>query len=157
MTVEDFVLSKATLVSTMTYEPERYGWDIPFLPYGIPGIYFIVRSGKFRGKGHKLDILKVGKAEGEYGLRGRIRSYRATSVNRKDWDRTIRYLHTSMQSLLNEDNEHCKIELYCLEVPKSKVVFENYVLEQSIIRSLEKTISIQAKSEGHSMLLSGQD
>jgi hypothetical protein len=157
MNTEDFILSKATLVSTMTYEPDRYGWDVPCLPSKVPGIYFIVREGKFRRKGAKMDILKVGKAEGVYGLRGRIQSYTSTSINRKDWDRTIRYLHTSMQTLLNENNEHCKIKLYCMELPMTKVLFEGYELETSMIRSLEKTLSIQATQEGHSMLLSGQD
>lgn len=157
MTVENFILSKAVYISTMEYEPDRYGWNIAALPDKIPGIYFIVRAGKFKGKGAKLDILKVGKAEGKQGLRGRIQSYSSTSINRKDWDRTIRYLHTSMQTLLDENNDHCEIKLYCMELPMTKVLFEGYELEQSMIRSLEKTLSVQATQEGHSMLLSGQD
>jgi hypothetical protein len=44
-----------------------------------------------------------------------------------------------------------------MELPMTKVLFEGYELETSMIRSLEKTLSIQATQEGHSMLLSGQD
>ena len=159
MTVEEFILTKATYMSTMTYDKERYGWDIPDLPTKTPGIYFIVRGGEHRvslGKS-KLDILKVGKAEGKYGLRGRMQSYTSTSVNRKDWDRTIQYVHNAMHSLLDKKGNHCDLHLYCLEMPMSKVLFEGYELEASIIRSLEKTLSIKASSEGPSMLLSGQD
>lgn len=163
MTVEDFILTKATYISTMVYNKERYGWDIPILPSNIPGIYFIVRSGSFREtvsrdvEKPRLDILKVGKAEGRSGLRARMYSYTSTSVNRKEWDRSIKYVHNAMHSLLDENGKHCDLHLYCFEIPMRKVIFEGYELESSIIRSLEKTLSIQASFDGHSMLLSGQD
>ena len=155
MTVEQFILTKATYMSTMTYDKERYGWDIPNLPSKTPGIYFIVRDKSSTDP--TLDILKVGKAEGKYGLRGRMQSYTSTSVNRKDWDRTIQYVHNAMHSLLDKKGNHCDLHLYCFEMPMSKVLFEGFELEASIIRSLEKTLSVQATGEGHSMLLSGQD
>jgi hypothetical protein len=156
LSVDKFISKKCRFLSTMVYDPERYGWEINLDGLStMPGVYFIVRDSL--NKSSKFDILKVGKAEGKRGLRGRMQSYTSTSVARKDWDRTIRYIHDSMRTLLDNKGKHCEIKLYYFEIPMQTTLFEGYELNMSIIRSFENALSLQAGKEGHSMLLSGQD
>ena len=156
LSVDKFISKKCTFLSTMVYDPERYKWDMNLDGLSTtPGIYFIVR-GSF-DESTKFDILKVGKADGKRGLRGRMQSYTSVSVNRKDSDRTIMYVHDSMRSLLDDNGKHCELKLYYFAIPLETILFEGYKCETSVIRSFERSLSIKAGEEGHSMLLSGQD
>lgn len=156
LSVDNFISQKCTFLSTMVYDPEKYKWVMTLDGVSTaPGIYFIVRDSS--NKSTKFDILKVGKADGKRGLRGRMQSYTSDSSNRKDWDRTIRYVHNAMRSLLDDTGEHCEIKLYYFVIPMETTLFEGYTCETSVIRSFERNLSIKAGEEGHSLMLSGQD
>ena len=50
-----------------------------------------------------------------------------------------------------------ELEMYIYPLPPKSIEHEGYTLEGQMTRSLERILSIQAKSENNSMLLSGQD
>lgn len=152
MTVDQLVKKKAKFHCVAKYDPSRYGWNLQNYPNKNTGIYIMcVERDDF------MDILKIGKAEGNEGLYKRFSYYRATSINRVDTDRCIMPIHNAMKEVEKRYGKGCEIHVYTLEIPKQETNFLGYSVESSFIRSFEKQLSLQAKREGHSMLLSGQD
>lgn len=159
--VTKFIKTEATFLCKATYNKERYGWDMPSCLDKTPGVYFIVKR-----MGKNLEILKVGKAEGKKGLHQRIGQYRSSGVGRINgtngkyedrYDRSVITIHNAMLEVEKVYGENVELEFYIHGMPKLEVLYKGYKLESSIIRSLELELSLQAKKEGHSMLLSGQD
>lgn len=143
LTVLEFMHTHATLHSSMDYDPSRKSFSIQPCEDSTPGVYFIVN-------GH--DILKIGKAEGRHGLKGRINSYRSNLSTRKN-DHTVDRIFSAMTGKLHG----AILQMYILPLPKEKAVFKGYEIELQMARSLEEALSKQARLERHSMLLSGQD
>lgn len=141
MSVKQLIETKAKFFSFMTYVERTSSFDMGQYSSENTGIYFIVYENNLT---NTFDILKVGKADGERGLRSRLGKYR-----------TRRRLPTRV--VMSGSHKDKILSLYTFEIPMEKVLFEEYSVQTSFIRSFEKTLSIQARSEGHSMLLSGQD
>ena len=98
--VKKFIKQNAKFFSHISYDRTRYGWDFSNWTTSIknPGIYFIVMN--INGV---LDILKIGKAEGQNGLYQRFSYYKSSGANRVDTDRTIFPLHNSYFSENSKD------------------------------------------------------
>ena len=154
MSIAKFIKQNAKFFSQISYDRTRYGWDFSNWTTSIkqPGIYFIVMN--INGI---LDILKIGKAEGQNGLYQRFSYYKSSAVNRVESDRTIFPLHNAMLDVEKKYGKNCKMELHIMPIEKTLVEMHGFTVEASVIRSLELQLSIAAKNEGHSMLLSGQD
>ena len=139
--------AKVTFYADMRYNPQKKSFDF-VLPNQIEldkthGIYFILDGG---------DILKIGKADGINGLRGRIKSYQANLKSRKN-DHTVDLIYSIMMGPLKDK----ELKMYIYPLPPEEVDHHGYILEAQITRSLERALSKQAKDECHSMLLSGQN
>ena len=147
MTVKDFIILKTNLHSSMRYDESRMCFLMEPYRSTETGIYFIVDDND------KFDILKVGKAEGKYGLSGRLGSYRSSQVTRYPNDRTTQLLYKTMTNTHKDK----WLSMYVFEIPMSDVLFEGYVVKASLARSFEELLSKQARAEGHTMVLSGQD
>jgi len=149
----------AILVCDVSYDSERMGCDFFNwrTSWGIPkekGVYCFAKDIDNKWG---LDILKVGKAEGANGFQGRFHQYTSSASGRADEDRTVWFIHNAMQLVEAHYGENCSMQLYILPLEDVRVEKDGHLLEASIIRSYEKALSKQAESEGHSMLLSGQD
>lgn len=143
----------------VTYNDVDYKWNIKSYPNKNPGIYLIC----VRVNG-KLEILKVGKAEGVKGIYQRLSQYRSSGKNRVEgvsetgrYDRSVLTVHIAMQDVYKQYGKKVVMEIYTHEMPKLNIDYCGYTLESSHIRSLEKLLSLQAEKEGHSMTLSGQN
>jgi len=143
MKLIDFVKQKATLHSVAKYNEENAQFKMPIYQSKQPGVYFILLGD---------DIMKVGKADGRNGLKGRLNDYRAKNVIRLPNDPTARLIHDIMTSELKDKT----LEFYVYEIPMVESILEGYTIEMSRARSFEKILSKQAEDEGHSMLLSSQ-
>ena len=140
----EFVREKAKFHSDMEYSEERSGFLMDQCKSLSPGIYFILDN---------EDILKVGKADGVYGLKGRMNSYRSNLSARRGKDHTVDRFFLHMTGALKNK----VLQMFIYEVPVTEIISEGYVIPMNIARGLEKILSQQAKKEGHTMLLSGQD
>jgi len=144
MSVIDFVKNRATFHSHMQYDESRMCFLMDAYRSIETGIYFILDGD---------DILKVGKAEGKNGLSGRLGSYRSSQVTRYPNDRTTQLLFKTMTTTHKDKI----LSMYVFPIPMSEVLFEGYTVKTSLARSFEETLSRQARLEGHSMTMSGQD
>lgn len=142
MTVLDFVKKKAKFHSNMTYNPDRKSFIMDPCQCSVAGIYIIMDD---------FNILKVGKAEGKYGLQGRLSSY-THDLSKRVTDKSVQLYERVMTGPLKDKT----LQVYTYQVPAKKTLYEGFELELHLARSLEYTLSKQAKSEGHSLLLSGQ-
>ena len=139
--------AKVIFYADMRYNPQKKSFDF-FLSNQIEldkthGIYFILDGD---------DILKIGKADGVNGLRGRVKSYQANLQSRKN-DHTVDLIYTIMMGPLKGKG----LKMYIYPLPPKEVEHHGYILESQMTRSLERVLSKQAKEECHSMLLSGQN
>ena len=144
MSVINFIKTRAIRHSSMKYDESRMCFLMEPYRSTETGIYFIVDEN---------DILKVGKAEGKNGLAGRLGSYRTSQVTRYPNDRTTQLLFKTMTTTHKDK----WLDMYVFEIPMSEVLFEGYAVKTSLARSFEETLSRQARLEGHSMAMSGQD
>lgn len=145
MKVLDFIKNKAVFHDVMTYNDQRHSFDMQPCDIIDHGVYFFVDG---------IDILKVGKADGKFGLKGRLNNYRYDNLEaRSDTDRTAYRLYTIFQDPKMREKQ---IYVYVLPVPMVESIFEGYSVQMSRARSLEEQLSRQAEKEGHSLLLSGQ-
>ena len=142
-TVLQFMHDNAKLHSTMLYNSVRRSFAIEPCNDPRPGVYFIVND---------VDIVKIGKAEGRYGLKGRIQTYRSNLATRKN-DHTVERIYLAMTGVL----QGCVLKMYILPLPTQSIDFKGFEIELQMARSLEAILSKKARAEGHSMLLSGQD
>ena len=160
LSVVQFINKHAKLHdSNVTYDNSEYKWNIQKYPSKNPGLYFITVI-----VDNEIVILKVGKADGVKGINHRLSQYRSSGKNRAEgkgkngkYDRTVITIHLAVQEVYKKYGKKVVMQLYTHEMPKLSVDYCGYSLESSHIRSLEKILSVQAKQEGHSMLLSGQD
>ena len=67
VSVTNFIKDHAVFHSDMTYNCERKSFNLDSYQKTNQGIYFIL---------DKEDILKIGKADGQKGLKGRVADYR---------------------------------------------------------------------------------
>jgi hypothetical protein len=142
MTVLDFVKSKAKFHSDMTYNLPKKSFIMDPCQCTVAGIYIIM---------HNFNILKVGKAEGKYGLQGRLSSYTHDLTKRVN-DKSVQLFERVMMGPLKDKT----LQVYTYQVPAQKIMIEGYELQSHYARSLEYILSKQAMDEGHFMLLSGQ-
>lgn len=144
--VLNFVNKIARIHSNMQYDLTRCSFIMEPYKNNASGVYFILDGD---------DILKIGKADGTNGLKGRIASYRANHSKRKmiGNDYTLNRFYELMTGEFNNKT----LKMYVYEVPNKEIILEGYTVKADMARGLEKILSQQAKSEGHSMLLSGQD
>lgn len=145
LSVLEFMHKHATPHSVMTYDVSRRGFVLEKCLDTTAGIYFIVRD-------NPEDILKIGKAEGKYGLKGRIQTYRS-DLSKRTHDHTVKRYYEQMTGPLLG----VVLKMYILPLPKETKNILGYMLEMQIARSLEQLLSKQAKEERHTMSLSGQD
>lgn len=145
MAVIEFMKKYASFHSDMTYDLTRKGFFLDKCSDTTTGIYFIVRK-------DTKDILKIGKAEGKYGLKGRVQTYRSKLDSRVN-DKTVERIFTAMTGVL----AGVTLEMYILPIPTQTMNFNGVLVELQIARSLELALSKQAREESHSMYLSGQD
>jgi hypothetical protein len=142
MTVLDFVKKKAKFHSLMTYNLPKKSFVVQPCHCTVAGIYIIM---------HNFNILKIGKAEGRYGLHGRLSSY-THDLSKRINDKSVQLYERVMTGPLKDK----ELEVYTYQVPAQKTIHEGFELELHLARSLEYTLSKQAMNEGHIMLLSGQ-
>ena len=143
LSVLDFINTYAKFHSSMVYIPERKSFNLAISDDDRPGIYFILNG---------EDILKIGKADGKNGLKGRIKSYKSNLSSRRQ-DPTVARIYQAMTGVLKNQ----ELSLYLLPLPPIRQQIMGYWLDLQMARSLEYQLSTQAKHEQHSMLLSGQD
>lgn len=145
MTVIEFMRNYATFHSDMTYDESRKGFLLDKCSDTTPGIYFIVRQ-------DTKDILKIGKAEGKEGLKGRVQTYRSKLASRKN-DKTVERFFNAMTGEL----AGVALEMHILPLPTQTSNYNGIIVELQMARSLELALSKQAREENHSMSLSRQD
>ena len=144
ISVIEFINANAKFHSNMTYNHDRKSFNLE--PYGdpTPGIYFILDID---------DILKIGKADGRSGLKGRVSTYRTRLVTRyKVGDPTVLLWEKIMTGELNGKT----LKMYVLPLEPTYANFKGIEVEMLMARSLEYKLSKLASLEGHSMALSGQ-
>lgn len=144
MKVLDFIKEKAKYHCEMQWIDERKGFDMEICRSESSGVYFILDGN---------DIMKIGKADGKRGLHLRLYSYRNNHVKRIKVCRTVQLYDRVMNGELKGN----PLSVYYFEMETPETLFEGYTVKSSIVRSFEETLSKQARAEGHSMLLSGQD
>jgi len=143
--VIEFISENALFHSEMTYNLERKSFDLDPYESTYPGIYFILDN---------QDILKIGKADGKQGLKGRIANYRTRLVkNFEKGDSTVLLWNTVMTGSLNET----VLSIYLLPLEPRTTTHLGIEVEIMIARSLESKLSKLAKKQHHSMKLSGQN
>lgn len=145
LSVFEFMRKHAKKHSDMTYDVSRRGFILDKCSDTSTGIYFIVRMDTH-------DILKIGKAEGKYGLKGRIQTYRS-NLSKRTGDHTVKRYYDVMTGPL----EGVMLEMRILPLPIETKNILGYEVEMQVARSLELLLSKQAKEERHTMSLSGQD
>lgn len=143
LTVLEFMRQNAKFHSLMSYSLARKSFSMEPCNDETPGIYFIVNGD---------DILKIGKAEGRLGLKGRMQSYRSDLSTRRN-DHTVERICAAMTGPL----DNCVLHMYILPTPTKTMDFKGLEIELQMARSLEAVLSRRARDEGHSMQLSGQD
>lgn len=145
MNVLKFVTKNATYHSSMTYDENRKSFNLKPYSKTHTGIYFILND---------QDILKIGKADGKQGLKGRISTYRTRLVsNYKKGDPTVILWHKVMM----EELSNKILSMYLLPLESKKIIYKGIEVEAMIARSLEYKLSELAKRQNHSMKLSGQN
>ena len=110
-------------------------------------VYMIVELDEINEK--VLDILKVGKADGESGFRDRIAGYRVN--NTKKTNETLTFMYDTFKKHLLGKNIHIikmDIDEYIQEIPGGFSVPVSYA------REVEKFYSFVSCLNGHSMMLS---
>lgn len=145
LSVREFMLIHARRHSDMTYDESRMGFLLDKCYDISTGIYFIVRK-------DTKEIQKIGKAEGKYGLKGRIATYRGKLASRKN-DKTVEIYKKAMTGVL----AGVPLEMHILPLPTKTMDYLGIEVELQMARSLELTLSKRARDEGHGMHLSGQD
>jgi|TARA_R110000764_G_scaffold135110_1_gene223196 hypothetical protein len=145
VSVIKFIQEHALFHSEMAYNCKRKSFNLDSYEKTNQGIYFIL---------DKEDILKVGKADGQTGLKGRIATYRNSLVeNFKRGDSTVVLWNRVMTGSLSDR----VLSIYLLPLEPEKKLFHGVEVELSIARSLELELSKLAKQQGHSLKLSGQN
>ncbi len=143
--VLEFIKVNAFFHSDMYYIDERKSFDVKPYPNNVPGVYFIL---------NKDDILKIGKADGKNGLKGRVATYRTSLASRhKAGDPTVLLWEKVMMKNLKDNI----LQFYLLPLPPINKVFKGIEVELLMARSLEFKLSQLARNENHSMMLSGQN
>lgn len=149
LTVLEFIETKALFHDVMVYNDQRNSFDMKVCQITDPGVYFIIDH----TNPNSPDILKVGKAEGRQGLKGRLNDYRADNIKRATWDSTS----AKIMKIFKDPKMRKKLLVMCiLPVPMIQSIFEGYTVNMSRARSIEELLSRQAETEGHSLLLSSQ-
>ena len=144
VSVTNFIKDHAVFHSDMIYNCERKSFNLDSYQKTNQGIYFIL---------DKEDILKIGKADGQKGLKGRVADYRKSLVSMfKDGDRTVLRWNREMTGSLSDRI----LSMYLLPLEPEKKLYLGVEVELSIARSLELELSKLAKEQGHSLKLSGQ-
>ena len=145
ISVLNFIQAHAIFHSDMVYDESRKSFNMNSYENNHPGIYFILDGD---------DLLKIGKADGNTGLKGRISTYRTRLVRSYETgDQTTILWHTVMTGNLKSK----KLKMYVLPIDPIKVSFKGVEVNAMMARSLEKKLSELANIQGHSMMLSGQN
>tara|TARA_B100000787_G_C16182553_1_gene292730 strand:- start:1398 stop:1838 length:441 start_codon:yes stop_codon:yes gene_type:complete len=144
VSVAKFIKDHAVFHSAMTYNCERKSFNLDSYQKTNQGIYFIL---------DKEDILKIGKADGQQGLKGRVANYRSSLVSSfKKADSTVLRWNREMIGSLSDRTW----SMYLLPLEPEKKPFLGFEVELSIARSLELELPKLAKEQGHSLKLSEQ-
>ena len=144
VSVAKFIKDHAVFHSAMTYNCERKSFNLDSYQKTNQGIYFIL---------DKEDILKIGKADGQQGLKGRVANYRSSLVSSfKKADSTVLRWNREMIGSLSDRTW----SMYFLPLESEKKLFLGFEVELSIARSLELELPKLAKEQGHSLKLSEQ-
>ena len=146
MTVLEFIKLYATPHDEMSYDSSRMGFDMKQSEINSPGVYFFVESD---------NILKVGKADGGRGIQGRLNDYRKKNLTKEGLpnSRTAELIDRKMKTVLKGK----KIQVYIYETPSKEENIEGFIIMSNNARAFELVLSRQAREEGHSMHLSGQN
>tara|TARA_B110000908_G_C10033694_1_gene348582 strand:+ start:212 stop:655 length:444 start_codon:yes stop_codon:yes gene_type:complete len=145
ISILNFIQEHAIFHSDMAYDESRKSFNMNSYENNHPGIYFILDGD---------DLLKIGKADGNTGLKGRISTYRTRLVRSYETgDQTTILWHTVMTGNLKNK----KLKMYVLPIDPIKVSFKGVEVNAMMARSLEKKLSELANIQGHSMMLSGQN
>ena len=144
ISVTKFIKDHAVFHSDMTYNCERKSFNLDSYQKTNQGIYFIL---------DKEDILKIGKADGQKGLNGRVGNYRSKLVSKFDKnDSTVLLWKREMTGSLSDR----VLSMYLLPLEPEKKLYLGVEVELSIARSLELELPKLAKEQGHSLKLSEQ-
>ena len=145
ISILNFIQEHAIFHSDMVYDESRKSFNMNSYENNHPGIYFILDGD---------DLLKIGKADGNTGLKGRISTYRTRLVRSYETgDQTTILWHTVMTGNLKSK----KLKMYVLPIDPINVSFKGVEVNAMMARSLEKKLSELANIQGHSMMLSGQN
>ena len=145
VSVTKFLKEHSFFHSEMTYNGERKSFNLDSYQKTNQGIYFIL---------HKEEVLKIGKADGQQGLKGRVATYRARLVkNFENGDPTVVLWNRVMTGSLRDS----VLRMYLLPLTPEKKFFKGIEVEISMARSLEFELSKLAEQQGHSLKLSGQN
>jgi hypothetical protein len=145
VSVTNFIKDNAVFHSDMAYNCERKSFNLDSYQKNNQGVYFIL---------DKANILKIGKADGQQGLKGRVADYRKSLVSMfKNGDPTVLLWNREMTGSLSDKI----LSMYLLPLESKKILFRGVEVESSIARSLELALSTLAREQGHSLKLSGQN
>jgi len=117
-------------------------------------VYFIVQflNGKIDFNGNNAVIQKVGKADGEFGLRGRLSGYNCDNVNNPN--KALEKMYTIFKDELKEETLHLfymPFDTIETEIPG------NFIINVSKAREAEKLFAFYARAQGHPLLFSSFD
>nr|QMP83072.1 MAG: hypothetical protein [Caudoviricetes sp.] len=138
----------------MTISHEKNNCNFNALKETNHGIYFIVQflNGKLEFSERNVLIQKVGKADGEYGLNGRMYGYNAD--NTKKPDISVTKFYNTYKDILNGVTLH--IFYMCLETIETTIP-GNFTIRVSKARETEKLYAFYARAQGHPLLFSSFD
>jgi len=147
--IKNIIKNYANFHSYMIYNEQKKSFDMKVLSNVNSGIYFIVEI----DCNEKVLIHKVGMADGKKGLTGRMNTYwhnNCLTIS-KEKDKTI----TMIDRVMTNELKGRVLAMYYMEVPTTIISLFGYDdIKQSPIRDLECKLSVDAKKEGHPLLLS---
>lgn len=152
--IEKIIKNKNTFFhSYMIYDEERKCFNMKSFNSKQSGIYIIVEQDPDT---RKLSIHKVGMADGNKGLAGRLKCYSTKNViEGNKGDLTTRMIHRVMTSELKDTL--LLMYIHPIEHEYTSYCGINNIKKPLVnVRDFERMVSTQAAAEGHPMKLSSQ-
>jgi hypothetical protein len=151
MTVTQFIKKHCELHSTeVTYDEWSKSFYLRhFSDRTSRGIYFFTVGD---------DVLKVGMADGIRGFYDRFSKYncnQASSFEKGNASATSMYY--AMQEVYKKYGKRVKMQVWVHKMDNELENYHGFTVPSSKIRGFEYAMSLRAREEGHSMLLSKQN
>ena len=150
--IEEFIEKHCEFHCHATYNDKLYSLNIDKGAHRNPkiGIYFFVVE-----TADGMDIMKVGKADGEKGFYGRFGKYSGDLTKQfEERKMDAPTLYYGFKSIRERYRKDAKLSVYIHQMTTNAINYHGISVENSFIRSFEKEMSQIATNEGNSMFLS---